>query len=44
MAQDDPLVGAHEAVVARLDEDVGRLVGVVAGVEVGPADPAAQVR
>ena len=42
MAQDDPLVGAHEAVVARLDEDVGRLVGVVACVEVGPADPAAQ--
>ena len=42
VAEHDPLIGAHEAVVAGLGEHVGRLVGVVAGVEVGAADPAAQ--
>ena len=42
VAEHDPLVGAHEAVVAGLREHVGLLVGVVARVQVGPADAAAQ--
>ena len=41
MTEHDLLIGAHEAVVAGLGEDVGLLVGVVAGVQVGPADPTA---
>ena len=41
MAEHDLFMGAGEAVVARLGEHVGLGVGVVAGVEVRPADPAA---
>jgi len=37
-----PLIGAHEAVVAGLSEHLGRLIGVVAGVQVRPADAATQ--
>ena len=42
VAEHDPLVGAHEAVVAGLREHVGLLVGVVARVKIGAADPAAR--
>ena len=35
------LIGAHEAVVAGLREELRLLVGVVASVQVGPADPTA---
>ena len=38
----DAAIGAHEVVVADLVEHVGELVGVVAGVQVGSANPAAQ--
>ena len=40
--EDDPLVGAHEGVVAGLVEHLGKLVAVVAGVQVGAADAATQ--
>jgi len=38
----DLLVGAHRAVVAGLRRDLGQLIGVMPGMEVGPADAAAQ--
>ena len=41
VAEDDPLIGPHEPVVSRLREKLRLLVGVVTGVQVGSADPAA---
>lgn len=42
MTEDDPLIGAHEVPVADLIQDGSEFVAVVSGVQVGPADAAAQ--
>jgi hypothetical protein len=41
VAEHDPLVTGHEPVVSGLVEHVGEFVAVMAGVQVGAADPAA---